>query len=125
MIAKLFLASTGSLYVGLAVWCTVSPQTTSEKIGFSLKPGSGQSEFLVIYGGLELAMAILFLLPLVKPEWLMYSLVTCVTIHGCLVAFRTATFFMYSGISSMTAKLAIGEWAIFLIAAGLLAIEQR
>jgi hypothetical protein len=116
MTARIFLALTGLMYIGLAAWCTISPEKTSDKVGFQMKPGSGQSEFIVIYGGLELAMGILFLLPLWKPEWLQYSLFACIVIHGCLVAFRTASYLMYSGISGTTNKLAIGEWVILLAA---------
>jgi hypothetical protein len=116
MMAKLFLAIIGLMYLGLAVWCSVSPSTTSGKVGFDLKPGSGQSEFLVIYGGLELGLALIFLLPLVRAEFLASSLLACVLIHACLVAFRTVSLFLYSDISSMTYKLAIGEWVILILA---------
>ena len=114
MPAKIFLALIGLMYIGLAIWCTLSPQNTSEKIGFQLKSGSGQSEFLVIYGGLELAMGVLFLLPLFRSDWLHYSLIACIVIHVCLVLFRTASYFMYDGITGTTNKLAIGEWVILL-----------
>ena len=70
----------------------------------------------MIYGGLELGLALLFLLPLVRSESLTYSLLTCLLIHGCLVAFRTLSFLLYSDITSMTYQLAIGEWVIFILA---------
>jgi FtsH-binding integral membrane protein len=114
MVAKAFLAVVGMLYLGLAAWCSIDPATTSNKVGFELKPGSGQSEFLVIYGGLELAMCLMFLAPMVRHDYLTVSLLACVLIHACLVAFRTASFFLYTDISSMTYKLAIGEWIILI-----------
>jgi len=116
MIAKLFLTLVGIIYLGLAVWCSVSPAVTSEKVGFELNPGSGQSEFLVIYGGLELGLSLIFLLPLVRDNFLTSSLLACVLIHACLVAFRTVSLFLYSDISSMTYKLAVGEWVILILA---------
>lgn len=112
MVAKIFLALTGLLYLGLAVWCSVAPAKVSGKVGFELAPGSGQSEFLVVYGGLEFGLALVFLLPLIRPDSLQTSLIACVLIHASLVAFRTVSFFLYSNISSMTYKLAIGEWVI-------------
>ena len=117
MMARIFLAVVGLLYLGLAVWCSLAPATTSEKVGFELKPGSGQSEFLVIYGGLELGLALLFLLPLVRPEFLTGSLVACVLIHACLVLFRTISLFLYRDLEPITWKLAIGEWVILALAA--------
>jgi FtsH-binding integral membrane protein len=89
---------------------------TSNKIGFDLQPGSGQSEFLVIYGGLELGLALIFFLPLLRADYLLSSLLACVLIHACLVVFRTVSLFLYSDISSMTYKLAIGEWVILILA---------
>ena len=116
MIAKIFLAVVGLMYLGLAVWCSVAPAMTSGKVGFELKSGSGQSEFLVIYGGLELGLSLIFFLPLVRADYLSSSLLACILIHACLVAFRTISFFLYSDISSMTYKLAIGEWTILILA---------
>jgi FtsH-binding integral membrane protein len=116
MIAKTFLALVGFLYLGLAVWCSFAPAVTSDKVGFDLQPGSGQSEFLVIYGGLELGLASIFLLPLVRADCLRSSLLACVLIHASLVVFRTVSLFLYSDISSMTYKLAIGEWVILILA---------
>ena len=109
MIAKITLAFIGALYIGLAIFCTISPQLASEKVGFKLLPGTGQSEFLVVYGGLELAMGLIFLMPLFKHDMLGFSLAACLIIHVCLVVFRTAGFVVFSEISPTTVRLAIGE----------------
>ena len=61
---KIFLAAVGAAYVGLAAWCAFRPAQASSSVGFDLRPGAGQSEFLVVYGGLELALGLAFLLPL-------------------------------------------------------------
>jgi hypothetical protein len=88
-------------------------------VGFKLEPGSGQSEFIVVYGGLELGLAGILLLPLIRPKQLDSSLLACLIVHACLVLFRSASFFLYSGIQPMTYRLAIGEWIIFLVSAWL------
>ena len=49
---RIFLTVIGVAYLLLAAWCTFAPARTSQAVGFDLKPGSGQSEFLVVYGGL-------------------------------------------------------------------------
>ena len=116
---KLFLSLVGIMYIGLCVWCSLAPETTSKKVGFDLLGGSGSSEFLVIYGGLELAMGLVFLSPWLKEDWLGYALFSCILIHGCLAIFRTIGFFLYSDIGSLTYKLAIGEWHIFVLSIGL------
>lgn len=117
MVAKVFLTIVGVAYAGLAIWCSLFPKQTSAIVGFDLKPGSGQSEFLTVYGGLEMGLAILFLWPLLRPEHTAFALFACLAVHACLVVFRTIGFFAYPGIASGTYQLAAVEWLIFLVAA--------
>ena len=117
---KGFLAVVGALYIGLSILCTLRPEKSADAVGFALRPGSGQSEFLVVYGGLEFALGLAFLMPLVRSSETAASLALCAMVHGCLVLFRAASFFWFSGISSTTFKLAAVEWAIFIPAAILL-----
>ena len=114
MTERIFLAVVGVAYLLLAVWCSLRPSQTAQSVGFSLTPGSGQSEFLVVYGGLELGLGIVFLLPLYNVEWTSFALVACLVIHACLVPFRTFSFFLFSGIQTTTYVLAVVEWVIFL-----------
>ena len=111
---KIFLTMVGTLYLGLALWCSVDPVVTSAKVGLERIGGSGGSEFLTVYGGLEFAMATLFLLPWKSSQFLRSSLLACLLIHASLVVFRSIGFAIYSDISGMTYRLAIGEWVIFL-----------
>jgi hypothetical protein len=115
--ARIFLAFVGTAYILLAAWCSLMPEETSSAVGFKLQSGSGQSEFLTVYGGLELALGITFLWPLYRPTEVAFSLFLCLLIHGCLVTFRTAGFALYSGIPPMTYSLAATEWGIFIGAA--------
>ena len=116
-ISRYFLAFVGAAYILLAVWCSLMPDKSSMAVGFNLQPGSGQSEFLTVYGGLELAIGIAFLWPLYRPAEVAFPLFLCLLIHGCLVAFRTAGFLLYSGIPTTTYALAATEWIIFVGAA--------
>ncbi|NIL97915.1 MAG: hypothetical protein GTO53_09225 [Planctomycetales bacterium] len=113
----IFLAVVGLSYLVLAAWCAWLPERTSRAVGFTLQPGQGQSEFFTVYGGLELALAIIFLWPLYRPDHVAFSLFVCLVIHGCLVLFRTGAFMIYSGFPVTTYLLAITEWIIFLTAA--------
>lgn len=117
--SKIFLGVVGGAYAVLALWCAVQPERTAKSIGFTLTPGSGQSEYLTVYGGLELGLAVVFLWPLFRSTDPKEALFACLVIHGCLVAFRTLGFLRYSGIGSTTFVLAGVEWAIFLAALGL------
>lgn len=117
--ARIFLAFVGIAYILLAGWCSWLPDKTSKSVGFTLQPGAGQSEFLTVYGGLELALGIAFLWPLYRPSDTAFALFLCLVIHGCLVAFRSVGFMLYTGIPTTTYVLAATEWIIFLGAAAL------
>ena len=112
MIAKLYLLATAALYGGLALWCSLAPAATSKKVGFELKGGSGESEFMTVYGGLEFGIALVFGLAALKDSTVNYGVVACILIHASLVVFRTLSFFVYKDIGPFTYRLAVGEWAI-------------
>ncbi|RPI88603.1 MAG: hypothetical protein EHM42_04315 [Planctomycetaceae bacterium] len=112
--ARSFLVLIGVAYLVLAVWCVARPEVTAESVGFTLTAGSGQSEYLVLYGGLQLGLAVLFLQPLWRHDRLLPMLEACAILHGCIVALRLYSFFIYSGIGTTTHVLAGLEWVIFL-----------
>jgi hypothetical protein len=119
MAAKIFLTIVELIYMALAFWCALDPATTSEKIGLKIEGGTGKSEFLTVYGGLEFGLALILLVPLVKPEFTQFALLSCLLVHGSLAVFRTIGFFAFEEIGGFTYRLAIGEWAIFLISVAL------
>lgn len=114
MSSRIFLAVVGAAYVLLAAWCVVSPRSTAAAVGFELRPGSGQSEYLTVYGGLQLGLGLFFLWPLYRDSNTEAVLVGCLLVHAAIVVFRTISFLRYSGISSTTFILAGVEWAILL-----------
>ena len=113
-IARIFLALVGAAYLVLAVWCSVDVNGTSRAVGFRLEAGSGESEFLTVYGGLEFALAVIFLSPLIWRNRTIFVLWVCVVIHGSLVLFRSAGFLLFSDIRPGTFVLSGVEWFIFL-----------
>ena len=114
MLPRIFLAAVGLLYAGLAIYCVVAPSRAADTVGLEMKGGSGRSEFLTVYGGLEMGMALFFLFAAWRPEHARSGVLACLVIHLCLVAFRSASFAMFDGITTSTYKLAVGEWVIFL-----------
>ncbi|GAA4426930.1 hypothetical protein [Bremerella cremea] len=120
-LARIFLAVVGVAYMFLGVWCASAPGQTSNSVGFDLQKGSGQSEFFVVYGGVELAWGLIFLLPLIMHDATRPLLIGCVLIHGLSVIFRAISFGIFSDIGTTTYVLAAVEWVIFLASAGLLA----
>lgn len=118
-LARYFLAVVGLAYLGLAAWCVVLPEETAAAVGFTLVGGSGRSEYLVVYGGLQTALGLVFLRPLFRPADATTALRLCAVVHGCLVLFRTAGFLYLPEIGTTTYSLAATEWAILLAALAL------
>lgn len=114
MIARIFLAAIGAAYLLLAGWCIASPRSTAAAVGFDLQRGSGQSEYLTVYGGLQLGVGLFFLWPLIQRDTTHSALIACLCMHAAIVVFRTISFVRYSGISSTTYMLAGVEWVILL-----------
>ena len=117
--AKLFLTVVGMIYIAFAGWCVAKPAQTSAAVGFQLMPGAGQSEYVTVYGGFQLALAVLFFWPWLDASIIPFSLMTCLIVHACLVLMRTVGFFLYSNIPAMTVGFAISEWVVMLLTIGL------
>lgn len=117
MISKIFLFIIGILYGYLAIFCAVSPDKASEIVNLERIGAGGRSEFFVVYGGLELAMAILFLIPLLKKKYIEAGVFSCLVVHATLVVFRMTSFVLYPGAFEATQSLAIGEIVILILSA--------
>jgi hypothetical protein len=115
LVAKIVLTLIAILYLALSLWCSFSPESTSQKVGFELIGDTGKCEYLTVYGGLEFGMALVFLLPWLSSSYLRASLLACTLIHGSLVLFRSIGLFLYPNVSAMTYQLAAGEWVVFLL----------
>lgn len=113
MMGRDFLALVGLLYFGLSVWCVLRPAAVQEVIGLKPTGPSGQSEYLTIYGGLDLGLGLLclvgaFWIPFTQPALLASAL-----IHGGIVAFRVYTLLSVAALPTGIYKLAAAEIAIF------------
>lgn len=112
--ARVFLAIVGAAYIALGIWCAAMPDRTARSVGFELVSESGQSEYFVVYGGLQLALGIAFLWPVRRSEDTSFALRLCCLIHSCLVVFRTVSLIRFTDIGSTTYALAAVEWLILL-----------
>lgn len=117
--ARIYLAIVGILYLLLSAWCSLQPAKTATSIGFDLRPGSGQSEYFTVYGGLQLALGIVFLLPLARPDFVSASLLTCLIVHASLAMMRTISLLLYGGITNPTWYFFATEWILFLATLGI------
>ncbi len=99
---KAYLWVNAVLYFALVIWCSLKHLQTSKASGYVSLDNSGHSEYLVIYGGLQLGLAIFFaylasVVPLHRTG-LVFSLMLYVPI----VIYRVVTVITYSPVSAVT-----------------------
>ncbi|MBL8819435.1 MAG: hypothetical protein JNL58_25610 [Planctomyces sp.] len=111
-----YVSVVGLAYILLALWCSFLPESTSQAVGFQLINAGGRSEFLTVYGGMELGFGLVFLMPLRNRSSLPAVLDACVLVHGCLVLFRSISLLQDHHVAITTLVLAANEWLIFLSA---------
>jgi hypothetical protein len=85
------LLTIGVVYVLLGVWCTLRPSVTSEAVGFRLVGDGGKSEFVTVYGGLEVGLGLAMIVTAVVPELRPGGLVFALVLSAALPCFRIPT----------------------------------
>lgn len=58
--ASFYLYFNTILYAVFALWCTFAPAQTAKAVGYDALSRSGESEYLVVYGGLQFGLALFF-----------------------------------------------------------------
>lgn len=86
----------GTLYVLLGIWCTLRPTSTARAVGFDLIGGGGLSEFVTVYGGLEVGLGAAMIVTAIVPELRAGGLVFALVLSAMLPLFRAPTLFALS-----------------------------
>ncbi|XAM01489.1 DUF4345 family protein [Phycisphaeraceae bacterium D3-23] len=121
MIAQLFLAFNGVLYIALAAWCTIAPSKTATAIGFGIENSSAKSEYLTVYGGLELGMGLFFLLAAWRTGMVEAGLWFAALSYAALAIYRLITVATMNDLSAFIYTLVIFEPAMAILSGVLLA----
>jgi hypothetical protein len=112
--ARVILGVIGTLYGLVGLWCAVKPEDTAKSIGFTgLEPG-GRSEYLAVYGGLQLGLALVYLAAALRPEYTRAGLGVCILTHAAMVACRGLGYATISGLGTGT-LIFVGIETLFLI----------
>lgn len=109
-----YLALNGILYVLFALWCTAFPAKTAGALGFAFQNGSGKSEYITVYGGLEAGVAIFFLLAAIRPGMRDAGLLFAICFYACLVLWRIPTLLLIPGVQRTTYFFAGAEFVLLL-----------
>jgi len=86
-----YLYLNAALYLIFAVWCTVAPTTTATSLGYQALSAGGRSEYLVIYGGLQLGLSAIFAITARNPEANRLGVLLAVALYAPIVLFRVVT----------------------------------
>jgi hypothetical protein len=117
---KIYLYFNAVLYVLFAAWCSLSPTNTSNNIGFLSLSSGGKSEYLVVYGGLQLGLAIAFWLLARDPSLWKIGMLLSIALYAPIVLYRIVTVARFWPVPSLTLgtgaleiALLIGALAIY------------
>ena len=113
---RTLLTLVGLIYLTFGCWCLLAPTVAARAVGFDFLDASGRSEFLVVYGGLEIGLGLFFVRAARTEEWVRPALVVLFLTGACLALTRLATLLALSGIRPLTWSLFVGE--ILMAAAG-------
>ena len=113
--ATAYLYLNAVVYLLFAVWCTFAPARTATAVGYATLTRSGQTEYLTIYGGLQLGLAVLF-------AWFAWTqqmrtgLVLAMALYVPIVLYRSVGLVRWWPVETTTLLLAATEW-LMLVAA--------
>lgn len=118
-----YLYLNAALYAAFAAWCTLKPDGTARALGYEVLSRGGHSEYLVIYGGLQLGLAAAFALFASQPGWRVPGLAFALCLYLGIVVFRAATLWIYGPVPALTWAVGALELAL-LVAAAVLHITR-
>ncbi len=85
---SLYLWANALLYAVFAALCSLKLTATSRSMGFLSLDRGGQSEYLTVYGGLQLGLALVFAWMAWRPELQRTGLAVALLVYLPIVAFR-------------------------------------
>lgn len=119
---RIYLYFNAAIYLLFAAWCTVAPLETAQQVGYAALSRSGVSEYLVVYGGIEFGLGILFLISARRGEDA-FGLRLALALYLPIVVYRWTTLALQWPVATTT--LAIGALETCLLLAALALWAQR
>ena len=118
--AQTYLYLNSILYLLLTMRSTIASQSTSTRLGYLTMSKRGRSEYLVIYGGLQIGLAIMFFLLARNPLYFRLGLLISIGFYAPIVIYRVVTSLMNRLVSGSTlgtialeALLLLAAWWLY------------
>jgi hypothetical protein len=106
---SVYLFVNAALYLLFAVWVSLSPWRTAAGVGFESLTASGRSEYLVVYGGMELGFAAFFAIAALCAPYRRAGLLFAVCLYAGIVLYRVPTVLRFWPVSATTLTVAALE----------------
>jgi hypothetical protein len=106
-------------FVAFAAWCGLSAEPTAQALGFTAMNAGGRTEYLAVYGGLQLGIGLLFAWTALARERGRFGLMLALALYAPIVAFRLLGLLRYGPVPTLTQVTAAGEALMLLLALAL------
>lgn len=113
-----YLWVNAALYAVFAAWCALKVEGTSRSLGYTSLNASGYSEYLTVYGGLQIGLAVFFAWTAWRPELQRTGLVLAIALYAPIVLMRWGSIARHWPVDMMT--VVVGGLETTLLAAALL-----
>ncbi len=111
---KLYLWANGIIYLLFAIWCTLQKEKTSLASGYTGINNSGWSEYLVIYGGLQLGLAAFYMYLAMHAEYYKVGIIFSLLLYFPIVFYRLLSVYNYWPVKASTLIIAAMEVILLL-----------
>jgi hypothetical protein len=108
----IYLYANAALYLAFAIWMTLSPWKTAAAVGYESLAPNGRSEFLVIYGGLQLGLAAFYALLGANTSYHRIGILFSLCLYAPIVVYRVITLFKFEVTKGPTVIVAGFEVAL-------------
>jgi len=120
-VRAIYLWVNAALYLVFAFWMTLRPWRTSAAVGYVTLSASGRSEFLVIYGGLQLGLSAFFAWCAWRPTLHGVGILLALCLYAPIVLYRLITIGRFWPLAPATIGVAVLEVALLVGAIMLIA----
>ena len=114
--SAIYLYVNAALYLLFAVWCTVGMSRTAPAMGFTALANGGRSEYLAIYGGLQVGLAIAFWLLARNSSWHGPGILFAIALYAPIVLFRLVSLARFWPVGPVTLGTAVLEVVLLVVA---------
>ncbi len=102
------------IYVAFAAWITLNPWGTAQAAGFQSLTSGGRTEYLTVYGGLQLGVAAFYVWTALSPGQQRAGLMFSLFLYAAVVAYRSTSLWRYWPVSRVTLSVAALEILLLL-----------